>query len=161
MFDMGGGDQALAYLIASTPTLLDIMTEQGQAPVAAYFLTPRDKDLDALATFEAAGFQPRNTVLVFNEALAAEPEMVFAPIAEHPTVKAAVARGAVLLRLPRLFKQDVAIRMESSLLTFRDASTGTMASGAAVPLDSFEQADVRFALDRLEVVFAPIALWLP
>ena len=161
VLDMGGGDQALAHLIASTPKLIDIMTDQGQAPVAAYFLTPRDKDLDALATFEAAGFQPKNTVLIFNESLATDPDMVFAPIAEHPTVKSAVARGAVLLRLPRLFKQDVAIRMESSLLTFREAGAGRTDAGEAVPLDSFEQADVRFALDRLAAVFEPLAGWLP
>jgi hypothetical protein len=72
-----------------------------------------------------------------------------------------VARGAVLLRLPRLFKQDVAIRMESSLLTFREAGAGRTDAGEAVPLDSFEQADVRFALDRLAAVFEPLAGWLP
>jgi hypothetical protein len=160
VFDMGGGDQALALMIQTNSELLDILAGQHQAAVAAYFLSPRDKDLDSLATFEAVGFQPKNTVLVLNEALTTDPDL-FTPIVEHEVVKAAVARGAVLLRLPRLFDQETAIRMEAGNLLFGEGGSGLLQSGEAAPLDSFQQYAVRRAQALLDDTFAPIVGWLP
>ena len=67
MLDFGGGDTALAKLVDAAPGIAATMEDAGLAPIACYTLTPRPDDLAALDTLEAAGFQPRATVLIFNE----------------------------------------------------------------------------------------------
>ncbi|CAH2606371.1 conserved protein of unknown function (plasmid) [Rhodovastum atsumiense] len=160
LLDMGGGDQSLVGLVTSTPDLLEVLAEQRQAAVACYFLTPRPEDLDVLGTLEEFGFRPRNTVLVVNEALVTD-RSLFAPILGHADVTAALARGAVLVALPRLFDQDLAIRLDSAALLLGEAGAPTLRDGAVNPLDTFQRAAARAAWRRLEDSFAPVGAWLP
>ncbi len=74
-------------------------------------------------------------------------------------VQRAVARGAVLLRLPRLFDQELAIRIESNSMLFGEAGREPL-EGETSPLNTFDRFSVRYAVQQLETVFAPVAGWL-
>lgn len=156
--DMGGGDTSLARLISDLPDLADTMEEAGVAPVAAYFLGPRVDDLSSLATFEASGFRPRATLLVLNGArvdAGLDPAEAFAPIRRHSAVRAAVARGAAVVEMPRLDPPELALEVERKRLGFGAARDG---DGGLGPLD---RAGVRAWMDRMERAFAPVEPWLP
>lgn len=156
--DMGGGDTSLARLIADLPGLAEAMEEGGVAPVAAYFLGPRVDDLGSLATFEAAGFQPRATVVVLNHARAdagMDPAEAFAPVRRHSALRAAAARGAVVVEMPRLDPPELALEVERRRLHFGAARDG---QGGLGPLD---RAGVRGWMARMEAAFAPVEAWLP
>jgi hypothetical protein len=156
--DMGGGDTSLARLISDLPTLAETMEEAGVAPVAAYFLGPRVDDLSSLATFEASGFRPRATLLVLNGArvdAGLDPVDAFAPIRRHSAVRAAVARGAVVVEMPRLDPPELALEVERKRIAFGAARDG---EGGLGPLD---RAGVRAWMDRMERAFAPVEPWLP
>lgn len=156
--DMGGGDTSLARLISDLPGLADTMEEAGVAPVAAYFLGPRVDDLSSLATFEASGFHPRATLLVLNGArvdAGLDPAEAFAPIRRHSAVRGAVARGAVVVEMPRLDPPELALEVERKRLGFGAARDG---EGGLGPLD---RAGVRAWMERMEHAFAPVEPWLP
>jgi hypothetical protein len=156
--DMGGGDTSLARLISDLPGLAETMEEAGVAPVAAYFLGPRVDDLSSLATFEASGFRPRATLLVLNGArvdAGLDPAEAFAPIRRHSAVRGAVARGAVVVEMPRLDPPELALEVERRRLGFGAARDG---EGGVGPLD---RASVRAWMDRMERAFAPVEPWLP
>jgi hypothetical protein len=156
--DMGGGDTSLARLISDLPDLAETMEEAGVAPVAAYFLGPRVDDLSSLATFEASGFRPRATLLVLNGArvdAGLDPAEAFTPIRRHSAVRSAVARGAVVVVMPRLDPPELALEVERKRLGFGAARDG---EGGLGPLD---RAGVRAWMDRMERAFAPVELWLP
>jgi len=156
--DMGGGDTSLARLISDLPGLAETMEEAGVAPVAAYFLGPRVDDLSSLATFEASGFRPRATLLVLNGArvdAGLDPAEAFAPIRRHSAVRGAIARGAVVVEMPRLDPPELALEVERKRLGFGAARDG---EGGLGPLD---RAGVRAWMDRMERAFAPVESWLP
>lgn len=156
--DMGGGDTSLARLISDLPDLAETMEEAGVAPVAAYFLGPRVDDLSSLATFEASGFRPRATLLVLNSArvdAGLDPAEAFTPIRRHSAVRGAVARGAVVVVMPRLDPPELALEVERKRLGFGAARDG---EGRLGPLD---RAGVRAWMDRMERAFAPVEPWLP
>ena len=156
--DMGGGDTSLARLIADLPSLADTMEEAGVAPVAAYFLGPRVDDLSSLATFEASGFRPRATILVLNAArvdAGLDPAEAFAPTRRHSAFRGAVARGAVVVEMPRLDPPELALEVERKRLGFGAARDG---EGSLGPLD---RAGVRAWMDRMEAAFASVEGWLP
>lgn len=156
--DMGGGDTSLSRLIADIPALAETMEEAGIAPVAAYFLGPRVDDLGSLASFEAAGFQPRATLLVLNTArvdAGLDPAEAFAPIRRHSAFRAAVGRGAAVVELPRLDPPELALEVERKRLGFGAARDG---EGGLGPLD---RAGVRAWLDRMDRAFAAVETWLP
>jgi hypothetical protein len=156
--DMGGGDTSLARLVADLPGLAEAMEESGVAPVAAYFLGPRVDDLGSLATFEATGFQPKATVLVLNHArvdAGMEPGEAFVPIRRHSAFRGAVARGAMVVEMPRLDPPELALEVERRRLHFGAARDG---EGGLGPLD---RAGVRAWMDRMEAAFALVEAWLP
>lgn len=156
--DMGGGDTCLARLIADLPDLAETMQEAGVAPVAAYFLGPRVDDLSSLATFEASGFRPRASLVVLNTArvdAGLDPAEAFAPIRRHSAFRAAMARGAALVEMPRLDPPELALEIERKRLGFGAARDG---EGGLGPLD---RAGVRAWMARMEDAFAPVEAWLP
>lgn len=164
LLDLGGGDTSLGRLLADVPDLADAMEEAGVSPVAIYTLGPRVDDLASLASFEARGFQPRATALVLNQGLA-DPtvarEDAFARVLRHSAFKAAVARGAVPLWMPRL-EPSVAAEIEAKRLHFTDARDGVAPEGREVaPLGPFDRSRVRKWLDAMEAELAPIRTWLP
>jgi hypothetical protein len=134
------------------------MEESGVAPVAAYFLGPRVDDLGSLATFEATGFRPRTTAVVLNHArvdAGMDPAEAFEPIRRHSAFRAAVARGAVVVEMPRLDPPELALEVERRRLHFAAARDG---DGGLGPLD---RAGVRTWMERMEAAFAPVEAWLP
>lgn len=156
--DMGGGDTSLARLIADLPSLAEAMEEGGVAPVAAYFLGPRVDDLSALATFEASGFRPGCSLIVLNMArvdAGLDPAAAFAPIRRHSAFRAAVARGAMVVEMPRLDPPELALEIERKRLGFGAARDG---EGGLGPLD---RAGLRAWMARMEAAFAPVEAWLP
>ncbi len=164
ILDMGGGDTSLAKLISEAPTFAADMKEAGVAPVATYVLSPRVDDLSALVSFEAAGFQPAETVLVLNEARVDATmirEEAFARVMAHSAFRGAVARGARVIWMPAL-DQELALEIESKRLQFGQARDGIVPSGRSVtPIGGLRRSLVRRWLERMETEFAPVSAWLP
>ena len=164
MLDFGAGDTALAKLVDAAPSIAATMEDAGLAPVACYTLTPRVDDLAALDTLEAAGFQPKATVLLFNEGRADSSmsrDEAFARVLRHSTVRAALERGAVPIWLPRL-EPEVMAEVEGRRLQFVQARDGQVPDGASFPpIGGFERAMVRRWMERQEAAHAAISTWLP
>jgi hypothetical protein len=164
LLDMGGGDTSLAALVSAMPDITDVMEAAGVPIVAAYLLGPRIEDLSLLANFEAAGFQPRHTVLILNDArvdMSLDPDTAFAAIRRRPEFRAAIARGTVELRLPRL-DQGVALEIERKRLPFSYAATNKVPDGSKVtPISGiFDRSKVLNHLKACQDAFAPIQGWL-
>lgn len=160
VLDFGGGDVSLARTVDTTPTIADAMEQDGVALVAAYVLTPRVDDLASLVTFEQRGFRPRATALVLNLSRADTPA-AFDAVRRQPAYKAALARGAVELWMPEL-SQGVALRVEQSRVTFRQAQDGEAPAGRkAAPISLLERVEVREFLERMTSEFHAVDGWLP
>ena len=164
LVDLGGGDTSLQKLLATLPTLASDMASTGVSPVAVYALGPRVDDLASLASFEVLGFRPEATVLVRNEGLAdamIEREDAFARVTRHSAYRAAVARGAVEVWMPRL-DAAVAQELEAKRLGFTQARDAVSPEGRKVmPLGPFDRARVRAWLEAMATEMAPILSWLP
>jgi hypothetical protein len=163
VMDMGGGDTSLLRAIGMFPSLLAESEAQGIAPVAAYFVSPRIDDLSALDTFEDKGFRPRATVIVLNDGLvdlSEEPEEAFARTETHSAVRSAVARGAVVIHMPRLLTDGLAREIERKRLSFAQARDGVAPAGVT-PICGTDRYLVRRWLDQMEEAFAPVKSWLP
>lgn len=164
LVDLGGGDTSLQKLLATLPSLASDMTDAGVTAVAVYALGPRVDDLASLASFEALGFRPDATVLVRNEGLADGPtdrDDAFARIVRHSAYRAAIARGAVEVWMPRL-DAGVAQELESKRLGFIQARDAISPEGRKVlPLGPFDRARVRMWLEAMATEMAPILSWLP
>jgi hypothetical protein len=146
LLDFGGGDVSLAKLIDLMPTMADDMIAAGVHPVAVYCLSSRVDDLTPLQTMEELGFRPEATMLVLNEGRVDSSqtrEEAFARILRHSDVRAAIARGAVPVWMPRL-EPDVAAMIEARRLTFGMARDGLVPAGAKfAPIGGFERSMVR------------------
>ncbi len=164
LLDLGGGDTSLARVLAAVPDLVPTMEDAGVSPVAAYLLGPRVDDLASLATFEAQGFQPRATALVLNEGLidpTVSREDAFARVTRHSAFRAAVARGAAVLWMPRL-EPSVAAEIEAKRLRFTFARDGASPSSRqTTPLGVFDRSRVRAWMAAMDAMLAPIQPWLP
>jgi hypothetical protein len=160
----GGGDVALRGVTTSIPNLTAMMEDAGLPIVAAYFLSPRIEDLSLLANFEASGFQPKHTVLILNDARVdkgLDPEATFAAIRRRPEFRAAIARGAVEIRMPRL-EQTVALEIERKKLPFSYAATARVPEGSKVtPITGlFDRSRVITWMKQMDDAFEPIRGWL-
>lgn len=164
LLDLGGGDTSLGRVLSDVPDLATAMEGAGVAPVAIYTLGPRVDDLASLATFEAQGFQPRATALVLNEGLT-DPTMAreeaFARVMRHSAFKAAVARGAAVLWMPRL-EPSVAADIEAKRLSFPAARDGVLPTSRTIaPLGVFDRSRVRAWMNGMDAMLAPVTAWLP
>jgi hypothetical protein len=163
LLDFGGGDVSLAKLIDLMPTMAEDMVAAGVHPVAVYCLSSRVDDLTPLQTMEELGFRPEATMLVLNEGRVDSSqtrEEAFARILRHSDVRAAIARGAVPVWMPRL-EPDVAAMIEARRLTFGMARDGLVPTGAKfAPIGGFERSMVRRWLERMEQEFAAVSSWL-
>jgi hypothetical protein len=118
-------------------------------------LTPRQDDLGLVETLESAGFQPRATLLVFNagrvDSTLSNTE-AFARVRRHSVLRAAIAREAVALVMPRL-EPEITQEIEGKRLSFVMARDGQAPEGASFgPMGAFERAMVRRWLERMERV---------
>ena len=164
VLDMGAGDLSLIRLLQDVPDLAGSLDEAGVAPVAVFTLSPRVDDLGVLASLDAAGFQPKATVLLLNEGLA-DPttarEDTFARVLKHSAFNAAVKRGAVPVWMPRL-DSAVAAEIEGKRLRFGAARDGHAPDGQPdAVLGPFARSKVRTWMGRMEDTLRPISTWLP
>lgn len=164
MLDFGGGDTALAKMVDAAPDIAVTMEDAGLAPIACYTLTSRPDDLAALDTLEAAGFQPKATVLIFNEGRADSSmsrDEAFTRVLRHTSVRSALERGAVPIWMPRL-EPEVMQEVEGKRLQFVQARDGQVPATASFPpIGGFERAMVRRWMERMEAAHAAISTWLP
>lgn len=164
LVDLGGGDTSLHKLLSTVPDLAAALEESGVAPVAIYTLGPRVDDLASLASFEAIGFKPAATALICNEGLGdptTDREDAFARVRRHSAYRAAMARGASEVWMPRL-DAAVAQEIEAKRLGFVQARDAlSPARRKVVPLGPFDRSRVRLWLNAVSAEMAPIASWLP
>jgi hypothetical protein len=164
LVDLGGGDTSLQKVLTALPTLASDMDAAGVTPVAVYALGSRVDDLASLASFEALGFKPAATVLVLNEGLAdalTERDDAFARVVRHSVYRAARARGAVQVWMPRL-DAAVAQELEAKRIGFAQARDAVAPEGRKVaPLGPFDRSRVRVWLEAMNAEMAPILSWLP
>jgi hypothetical protein len=164
LLDMGGGDLSMGKLLEEVPDLAASLEEAGVQPVALYTLSPRVDDLGVLASYEAQGFQPKATALILNAGLA-DPtlprEDAFARVLRHSAFRAAVARGAVPIWMPRL-DATVAAEIEGKRLRFGQARDGQApADQPGAILGSFNRSRVRKWMTEMDAALSPIRSWLP
>lgn len=164
MLDFGGGDTALAKLVNEAPDLANVLVKAGVNPIACYMVGPRVEDLASLDALERAGFQPAATVIVLNEGRVDSTltrEEAFARVLRHGAFTRAVARGAVVLWMPRL-EPEVAAEIEGKRLTFGQARDGQVPAGAKFPpIGGFKRSMVRRWLEAMGHEFGPVASWKP
>jgi hypothetical protein len=164
LLDMGGGDLSMGKLLEDVPDLAGSLDEAGVHPVALYTLSPRVDDLGVLAGYEAQGFQPKATALILNAGLA-DPTMpreeAFARVLRHSAFRAAVARGAVPIWMPRL-DAGVAAEIEGKRLRFGQARDGQApADQPGAILRPFDRSRVRKWMADMAAALAPIRSWIP
>jgi hypothetical protein len=149
VIDLGGGDTALAALLAETPDLAEVMAGSGVEPVACHVLGSDPSDLAPMGAVEALGFKPRATVLMLNQAHG-QPDK-FGPILTHPVYRTVLDRGAVRVWMP-MMTAAAARQVDDENLHFNDV---------ARKLGPFAQSSVRTWLRRMDEAFAPISSWIP
>ena len=160
--DIGGGDTTLRRLVSESPDLVNMLETAGVAVVAVYMLGPQTDDLSPLASLEAAGFQPKATALVLNEALidtAAPREQAFARVLRHSVFREAIGRGATPLWMPRLIPAG---EIEARRVFYGQAATGVAREGRKQSaLGPFDQARVRAWLANMRSELGGISSWIP
>ena len=149
VMDLGGGDTSLGLLLQEIPHLADVLSEGGLEPVALHVIGGNIDDLTPLAMMERAGFQPRATAIIANEAHGRRGQ--FDSVLPHPEVRAALDRGAVQLWMPPL-AAAVAKNFDEAGWRFHDANAKT---------GPFAAAAVNAWLKRMAEELAPIASWMP
>lgn len=161
----GGGEDFMHAVLSDGPTLVDDLVGCGVGIVAAHFLTPRPDDLQVLAALDARGFKPKATVLVLNEAhveRGTDADEAFTRLSGHSAFKAAVARGAHVVRMPRLHPQSLALEIASKRLQFSQARDGTVPDGSTVtPIRGLDCSRVRRWLDDMEAAHDAVKGALP
>lgn len=154
MLDMNGNDPTFGRFAGSVelPVLLESL---GVQPVRLRFLGPDPKDLDDLARDDAAGwFTPEATALILNAGTIRDGRSTgaaFEAVRAHPVFRAALARGAREVVLPRL---DCMRAIEVMRLQFGAAKT-------YAPLGVVNRQRVTAWLRAVDETVAPMAGWLP
>jgi Zeta toxin len=151
--DLGGGDQILKHA-AMEFDLAGFLAQNGITPVVLHFVGADSDDLAYLRETERNGLlAPEKTTIVFNAGVVPAGVSLDAAWTKHekdPALKAAVARGAQLVRMPRLACMTL---LDDKRLRF------TEASGSKIGLTNAQR--VLMWLREMERSFAPIASWLP
>jgi hypothetical protein len=149
VMDLGGGDTSLGLLLQEIPHLADVLSEGGLEPVALHVIGGNIDDLTPLAMMERAGFQPKATAIIANEAHGRRGQ--FESVLTHPEVQATLDRGSVQLWMPSL-AAVVAKNFDEAGWRFHDARAKT---------GPFAAAAVEAWLRRMAEELAPIASWMP
>ena len=151
--DLGGGDQLLKHA-ALELGLAEFLIRNGVTPVVLHFVGADSDDLAYLRETERNGLlAPEKTAIVFNAGVVPAGVSLDAAWTKHendPALQAAVARGAQLVRMPRLACMTL---LDDKRLRF------TEAQGSQIGLTNAQR--VLMWLRDMERSFAPIAPWLP
>lgn len=159
LLDLGAGDLSLRRT-AREQELLPWLSGLGIDLVVVHLLGPSLEDLGHIAAIEEAGLAAPMTVLILNEGTVPphrDPAAAFAAtIGAHPILAATIARGARIVRLPRL---DCAPEMEERGLGLAHALEGRVPDGVA-PLGPWAAQQLALWRRRTQIAFAPVADWL-
>lgn len=150
--DLGGGDQLLKHA-AMELGLAEFLERNGIVPVMLHFVGADSDDLAYLRETERNRLlAPEKTAIVFNAGVVPAGVSLDAAWTKHendPALQAAVARGAQLVRMPRLACMTL---LDDKRLRFTDAN------GSQIGLTNAQR--VLMWLRDMERSFAPIASWL-
>jgi hypothetical protein len=151
--DLGGGDQLLKHA-ALELGLAEFLTGNGVTPVVLHFVGADSDDLAYLRETERNGLlAPEKTAIVFNAGVVPAGVSLDAAWTKHendPALQAAIARGAQLVRMPRLACMTL---LDDKRLRF------TNANASQIGLTNTQR--VLMWLRDMERSFGPIASWLP
>jgi len=160
LLDLGGGDLVLKQHAAEME-LVHFMHKHGVDVVAAHLIGPNLDDLAYLQSVEQGGtFAPERTILVLNEGLisgARSERGAFEPIVQHRIFRDVVARGAKVVRMPRL---GCLHEVENRRLSFAAAEAG-QTKRELPPLGLTNRQRVAIWLRDMNAAFEPVADWLP
>lgn len=160
LLDTAGGDD-LFLRYAKQFGLGDLLTSQGVEPVAIHVIGPSVDDLSMLRDFEEAGvFAPERTILVLNEGRISDGRpaaLAFRTIEEHPVFRAALNRGAVLVRMPKL---PCMAKLLNARLTFTQAVSGVVVDGRET-FGLMNRQLVKGWRAQMDEQLLPVERWLP
>jgi hypothetical protein len=155
--DLGGGDQTLKQWSRDLD-LAQFLEKYSITPVLLHLLGSDVDDLTYLRDLETV-YAPKHTAIILNEGMVPagrSPVTAFKPIVEHSIFKAAVDRGAVVVRMPRLgCMQEVDRRR----LSFEDAEAGKIKPGQDRFPPTMQQQVALWRRATAEA-FQPIAAWI-
>ncbi len=137
VLDAGGGWTGFSSLVQDVP-VLQSLAEQGTDVIGLFCVGPEQADLDYLEHFSESGtFLPKSTVIVLNAGLVLSgrsTDGAFAAVLESAVVKAAVRRGARVIKMPALSCMS---EVTDRGLTFADAAVGAVKPGQT-PMSLFD-----------------------
>jgi hypothetical protein len=160
LLDLGGGDLVWKEY-ARDLELVQMCEKYGVEPVGVHFLGCDLDDLAYLRDVEEGNvFAPRRTILVLNEGIVPANQSVakaFDAIQNHDIYRAAIARGAKPIFMPRLGCMS---EVDRRRLMFEDAEAGRVKEGQDKigPINRQMIAIWRRAMDK---AFADVADFLP
>jgi hypothetical protein len=171
LIDVGAGDFTLNRLSLKLGGAVDFFEENGVLPVAVHFIGPHLDDLAYLRELEPQPgasdpverkglFAPKRTILVLNEALVPKGHAIehfFKPVTDHPVFRAAVARGAQPVFMPRL--EDARV-VELKNLDFIAAERGEPGQDGT-RLGPFNRSFIQRWRQLMETNHAAVLEWLP
>jgi hypothetical protein len=132
----------------------------GITPVALHFLGCEIDDLSYLRDIEAvSGFRPKHTLLVLNEGMVPTgrtARTAFEPIVNHEVFRGAIARDAVVARMPRLVCMH---EIETRRISFADAEDNRVKPGQAKIGPINKQLITRWRAE-MEGSFAAVDPWI-
>lgn len=162
--DLGGGDIVLKDL-ARDIDLCSALTEAGIDVVLLHVVGPEIEHLSYLASTEAAGplgaplFGPERTAVILNEGLVSTDDEladVFSSLREHRVFRAAIARGARPIVMPKL---RPALEVNRRHVLFAAAAGGATSDGLP-PMTFVDRQRVIMWLRMMDAAFKDIAEWI-
>lgn len=160
LLDLGGGDLTLKRHAAELD-LVSFAKANGIDVVAAHLIGPDLDDLSYLQSVEEEKtFAPERTLLVLNEGLvsgARSERIAFEPVVNHRIFRDVEARGAKVVRMPRL---GCLHEVELRRVLFADAAAGKTGRDLP-PLNPVNRQRVTMWLREMAAAFAPVEDWLP
>lgn len=162
--DLGGGDIVLKDL-AGEIDLCAALAEAGIDAVLLHMIGPEIEHLSPLASIEAPGpmgtplFAPEQTAVILNEGLVStddELANVFSSVREHRVFRAAVARGARPILMPKL---RTAFEVNRRHVLFAAAVGGATSDGLP-PMTFLDRQRVTMWLRAMDVAFKDVAEWI-
>lgn len=155
VLDLGGGDQTLKRTAEELP-LVTMLDENGIDAVALHMIGPDLDDLAYLRDVELNGvFAPEQTILCFNEGVLLDGQdgpTVFEALSKQPALRAVVARGGKIVKMPRLGCMAEVDRKRGLFLALAEPESG---------LGPMNRQRIKAWWAAMEERFEPVAEWLP
>jgi hypothetical protein len=160
LLDLGGGD-LIWKEHARDLALVNLCEQYGVDPVGVHFLGCDLDDLAYLRDVEAGGvFAPRKTLLVLNEGTVPSGRSVaraFDAVQNHEIYRAAVARGARPIFMPRL---GCMTEVDRRRIMFEDAEAGRVKEGQD-RIGPINRQMIAIWRREMDAAFADVADFLP